>query len=213
MARKKAIVFIDGNNLYHNLKQSYVKPSSIHLEKLSDAICEHYTCQRVKTIYYNSIPSIADGEETYYKHLKFLDSVKKFQRFEVKTRKLQRNSTQERLQIMNQELKSLGLCSTCLPIIKTHWNDYIGSVDKKEKGVDVLIAVDMIELGLVKKEAEMCILLSGDADFIPALDVLNSNNIEVGSASMAKGYSFDLRQKHKWFILDKQFIIKNCSRQ
>ena len=73
---KRAIVFIDGNNLYHNLKATGIKPSDINLEKLSDFVCRRFKCTRLKTIYYNSIPNIKDSESTYYKHMEWNFSVK-----------------------------------------------------------------------------------------------------------------------------------------
>ena len=39
---KKAIIFIDGNNLYHNIKQMKIKPSNLDFKKLVDFICKHF---------------------------------------------------------------------------------------------------------------------------------------------------------------------------
>lgn len=136
MSKGKAIVFIDGNNLYHNLKATFIQPSTIHLGKLSDYVTEHFGYERLRTVYYNSMPSIADGEEVYYGHVKFLEDVKKLPNFEVKIRKLQRSSPFERVQTVHREVDNLGLCKICLPIVKAHWKDYIGSINVREKGID-----------------------------------------------------------------------------
>jgi uncharacterized LabA/DUF88 family protein len=213
MSNRQAIVFIDGNNLYHNLKATFIQPSVIHLGKLSDFICEHFGCERIKTIYYNSVPSIADGEEVYYGHMKFLEDVKKLPNFEVKTRKLQRSSTFERVQTVHREVDSLGLCKICLPIVKSHWKDYICSINVREKGIDVMIAIDIIKLGLVDKAFDAYILISGDADFIPVMDLLKNSGKTAFSACTAKGYSYELRKTHGWFILDKEQILKKCSKK
>ncbi len=207
------IVFIDGNNLYHNLKGSFINPGSIDLIKLSELVCEHFNCVRLKTIYYNSVPSIADGEETYYKHIKFLGEVKKLLNFEVRTRKLQRSSTNEKVQLINKELSALGLCETCLPIVKVHWEDYIGAVNIREKGIDVMISADMIKAALIDKACDACILISGDADFIPSMDLIKKSGKAVFSACTAKGYSFDLRNAHGWFILDKKLLKESCAKK
>ncbi len=66
---------------------------------------------RGKTIYYNSVPSITDGEEMYYKHMKFLSELRSFPDFEVKTRKLQRSSTEEIIQEKKELVATLGLCN------------------------------------------------------------------------------------------------------
>ena len=86
---KLAIVFIDGNNLYHNLRASRIKPSSIDLQKLSQLVCERFKCIYKKTEYYNSIPDIRDGQETYYQHMKFLVQIRSLPISGLKTRKLQ----------------------------------------------------------------------------------------------------------------------------
>lgn len=209
---KRAIVFIDGNNLYHNLKATGIKPGDINLEKLSDFICRRFNCTRIKTIYYNSIPNIKDSESTYYKHMEFLSKIKRMKNFEIKTRKLQRNSTQEKLQIIKKEIAALKLCELCKPVVETHWNDYIGQINVKEKGIDVMIAVDMIHSAIINSECDRIILISGDADFIPAMDLIKSKGKEICSSSVAKGYSYELRSKHQWFILDRALLLKNCAK-
>ncbi len=205
-----AIVFIEGNNFYHNLAASYIKPSAIHFGRLSEFLCEHFGFRHKKSFYYNSIPSIADGKDIYFSHMKFLDEVKNLPKFEVRTRKLQRHSAEERVRIVHEEVSKLGLCKMCEPVVLAHWKDYLGSTNVKEKGIDVQIAVDMIKNCLIDKECGVCILVSGDADFIPALDLIKLMGKEVFTASLAKGYSYELRSKHSWFILDKKLIIDKC---
>ncbi len=209
---RKSIVFIDGNNLYHNLKSSWIKPGSINLEKLSKWVANHFNCELVKVIYYNSVPSIRDGKENYYGHMKFINEVTNYPNFKVKTRKLQRNSTEEKLKIIKDEVSVLGLCKLCKPLVITQWEDYIGSVNAKEKGIDILIAIDMVTASIIEKECEACILISGDADFSPCLSLLKSKGVWVATSMTAKGYSFELRDKFPWFIMDKKKLIDNCSK-
>ena len=115
--QKKAIVFIDGNNFYHTLKDSFIRPSSINISKVSQLVCNHFNCQLIRSIYYNSVPSIEDGKDIYYNHLKHLDEVRRYPNFEVKTRKLQRLSNKEAITIMNNEVSRLGLCDVCKPCL------------------------------------------------------------------------------------------------
>ncbi len=207
---KKAIIFFDGNNFYHNLKVTFINPGSVHMGKVSQLVGDHFKCDVVKSIYYNSVPSIEDGKDKYYKHMKFLSEVGSYQNFEVKTRKLQRLSNKEAINVMNHEVSNLGLCKICKPIVLSHWADYIGSVSVKEKGIDVLICVDMIKLCLLEKKCDACIVVSGDADFIPALELLRNSGIWVATAMTAKGYSFDIRRNFPWFILDKDLLKDKC---
>ena len=200
---KSAIVFIDGNNFYHNVKQMGVKPSHIDFVKLSEFVCSHYGFKRKKTIYYNSVPSIKDGELLYYKHMEFLSEIEKLPKFIVKKRKLQRHSTQEIMLQKRALIDSMDFCDKCQPLVEVMCNDCVGNVKKREKGIDVMIAVDMIHYSLVKNKCDCCILISGDADYIHALDLINNCKKEAVTAMVPKGYSFELRDKHKYFIIGK----------
>ena len=212
MTEHTAIVFIDGSNLYHNPKASSIRPSSIDILKLSDLVSEHFGCKRVKTIYYNSIPDSRDGKEKLASHLRFLDKLRALPDFKVKTRKLQKNSTREVLNGKVKKIYGLALCETCKGLVEANCKDCIGDFKVKEKGVDTIIAVDMINLSLIEKECDYCILISGDADFIPAMDLIKNGGKVPLSAALVKGYSYELRNKHGWFILDRQLVIDKCSK-
>ena len=75
--KKKAIVFVDGNNWYHNIKSIVSKPKSIDFRKLSSLIGEHFDMEILEIRYYNSTPDIELGEENYYKHMVFLADLKR----------------------------------------------------------------------------------------------------------------------------------------
>lgn len=209
----EAIIFIDGNNFYHNVKLTGIRPSTIDFEKLSRKVCAHFNCKlkEIKGIkYYNSVPSIKDGVEVYNKHVSFLNDLKKNTIFDVKTRKLQRRSTAELLQEKQLIVQNLNLCKICLPLVEANCGDCIGMIQKKEKGIDVSIAVDMLNSCVIKNECDCCILISGDADFVPSLEIIRKTGKAVFSVSLTKGYSFDLRAKFKYKILNKDFLLNNC---
>ncbi len=175
MSKRRAIAFIDGNNLYHNLKSFSVKPGQIDLSRLSESVCRHFDCEMGAARYYNSIPSIHDGEETYRRHMHFLDRVASLPKFTVHTRKLQ-------------------------------------PMTRKEKGIDVMIAVDMLNLCVLKDECDCCILVSGDTDFIPSAEIITGYGKEVFSAFIPYGYSTELRNKLRFFVMGESFIKGNCLR-
>ena len=52
----------------------------------------------------------------------------------------------------------------------------------KEKGIDVLLVVDMIKTALSKKYNTL-IILSGDADFAPAIEFAKSLGMKYGESS------------------------------
>lgn len=76
-----------------------------------------------------------------------------------------------------------------------------------------MIATDIIKLGLVDNAFDACMLVSGDADFIPVMDLVRNSGKIAFSACTAKGYSYELRKAHGWFILDKEQIVKKCSKK
>ena len=213
MPSKSAIIFIDGNNWYHNVKKFISKPGDIDLTKLSYFIANYFKVEVVEIFYYNSIPDIRDGELMYYRHMMFLSSLEK-EGIKVKTRKLQTNSTKE---LRNEKIiliNSLDLCDNCKPIVKQSFLDEIGSIQKKEKGVDIMIAIDMIKKCIIDKECDCCILISGDADFIPAMQVIKDSGREVITSNVAYGYSRELRKgDFRYLILNRKILMDNCLKE
>ncbi len=174
MEKRRAIIFIDGSNWYHNSK-SVIKPGKIDFVKLSKFICIHFNFNLKEIRYYNSVPHLFDGEEIYHKHIKFLEDLKK-QGIIVKTRKLKK--------IIKNEISV-------------------------EKGVDVLISADMIKKSLVDNDCEVCILISGDADFIPVMEIIKESKKEAISCCVIQGYGRELLQgKFRYLILKKEDLEK-----
>lgn len=173
--RKRVLVFIDGNNWYHNLKNS-IKPSKICFKKLAKFICNYFDLELIKIRYYNSVPDIKNGKENYYKHQKFLSELKK-EGIIVKTRKLK--------EIKDKEINI-------------------------EKGIDVMIASDMINQCLIEKTCDCCVLISGDADFIPAMQIIKNSKREVLTSSVIKGYSRELMQGKFRFLILKERDLNQC---
>src|SRR3989344_1454028 len=90
---KRALVFVDANNWYHNIKK-YFEPGQVDIQKIAELLCtvKKYKLQGIK--WYASTPSIADGEAAYYRHMSFLQGLEK-KGINVITRKLQRISNKE----------------------------------------------------------------------------------------------------------------------
>ncbi|MBD3253023.1 NYN domain-containing protein [Candidatus Pacearchaeota archaeon] len=206
---KKAVIFIDGNNLYHNLKQIRIKPSNLDFKKLAVFICRIFKCDLQEVRYYNSMPTLRDGKELYYSHLGFLDDLRKTPKFTILIRKLQVHSTKELLKEQQDLINSMDLCEKCKPIVKENLLDAIGNVKKKEKGVDVMLSVDLVEYA-IKNKAETLIVFSGDADFVPAMKLARENKKEILSISLARGYSLDLRNNFNFFAIGKNRIMESC---
>jgi uncharacterized LabA/DUF88 family protein len=201
---KKAIIFIDANNWYHNVKK-YFKPSKIDITKVSNLIAKEKGLKILDIRWFVSVPSIADGEAMYYKHMSFLSHLRK-QNIKVITRKLQRLSNNELKKKRQKFIESWDLCKLCKPIVEESFLD-IADHQKKEKGIDVWIAIDMVKETILKN-IDCVVLISGDADFVPAFDLIKEFKKEVLSASVPSGYSRELREKFPSFILGKEKLIK-----
>ncbi|HDL02228.1 MAG TPA: NYN domain-containing protein, partial [Candidatus Pacearchaeota archaeon] len=167
MTTKKAIVFVDANNWYHNLKYS-VKPSNVDICKLGEFLSEKYDFDVLEIRWYASVPDIEDNKLKYLMHMKFLGHLKKC-RVKVVTRKLQKLSGKELKRKRREMVESWDLCEVCTPIVNEAFLD-IADNQKKEKGIDVWVAVDMVKAAI--DGVDVCVLVSGDADFVPAFNLI-----------------------------------------
>jgi uncharacterized LabA/DUF88 family protein len=187
----------------------HIRAGDVDFLKLSELVCSLFGCRMKKTIYYNSVPDIRDGKDMYYSHVKFLGGIAKLPRFEVRTRKLQKHSTLEIREEKMNMLKLLDLCGKCRAVVESACMECVGGFKKKEKGIDVMIAVDMLEHA-IRDQCDACILISGDADFVPALKLVEKSGKKAFSAFMPKGYSFELRDKFAFRVLGRDTLTEKC---
>jgi len=202
---KEAIVFVDANNWYHNVKLLF-RPSSISITKISNLICKNLKLDLKEIRWYASIPDIADGDKTYYDHMNFLALLEK-EGVKVITRKLQRLSAKEILKKKRETIDSLDLCDNCKQLIEASFLD-LADIKRKEKGIDVWVAIDLIKKSMVDNECDVCILISGDGDFVPAVKLIKEAGKEVLSAFVPFGYSSELRNSTSYFIIRKETLTK-----
>lgn len=202
---KRAIVFVDANNWYHNVKK-FFEPGDVDIIKVANFLCEVKGFKLQETRWYASIPSIADGAPMYYRHMNFLEHLQK-DGVKVITRKLQRLSNKEAIEKKKQTIDNLDLCKNCKPLVESVFLD-LSDIKKKEKGIDVWAAIDMVKESAIDKNCDVCILISGDADFVPALNLVKSQGNEVLTAMVPYGYSTELRMTFPYFILRKETLMK-----
>ena len=203
---KKAIVFVDANNWYHNVKK-YYEPSQIDITKLAKFLCEIKKYQLVDIRWYASIPSITDGERMYYNHMGFLEGLEK-KGVKIITRKLQKLSNKEILKRKQETINNLDFCKVCRKLAEANFLD-LADIKRKEKGIDVWVAIDMLNLAIIENQCEVCILISGDADFVPALEIIKNKGKEILTAMTSLGYSRELIEKFPYFILRDE-TLKRC---
>ena len=205
---KKAIVFVDANNFYHCVKK-IISPSVLDINKIVGELCKIKDFNLIDIYWYASIPDINDGIEQYDRHRGFLLELEK-RGVKVVRRKLQKVSKKEMDKKKNFIFSKVSFCESCKSLFSKYLNLFFS--DKKEKGIDVWCAVDMIDKSCMKDECDVCILISGDADFVPALELIERESKKVLVASPHFGFSKELRDKFEYFIL-KEEILTRCLRE
>jgi len=202
---KKAIFFFDANNWYHNVK-GYHNPSEIDIQKLVNHFCKIKNYELIEIRWYASVPSIDDGSNIYYRHISYLESLRK-KGINVITRKLQKLSNKEILKQKQNLINDLDLCESCQKLVEANFLD-LADIKRKEKGIDMWIGVDMLNLSVIQKQCNVCFLISGDADFVPALNILKDNNIEILTAMTSRGYARELIKSFPYFIIKNETLLR-----
>jgi len=201
---KKAIIFVDANNWYHNLKRLFT-PSKIDIKKIAEFISEEKNLEILEILWYASVPDIEINKIVYLHHMNFLSGLRK-RGVKVITRKLQKLSSKEIKKKRQQFIEDWDLCKICKPIVESSFLDMSDNF-QKEKGIDVWIAIDMVKEA-IKGGIDTAILISGDADFVPAFSLIKEIGKDVLSCSVPRGYSNELRQKFPYLILTKEILTK-----
>jgi len=202
---KKAIFFFDANNWYHNVK-NYYDPSEIDILKLVNLLCKAKNYDLLEIRWYASVPSISDGEDIYYRHISYLDNLEK-KGVKVIRRKLQKLSNKEILKRKQETINNIDFCKVCKELVEANFLD-LADIKRKEKGIDVWIGVDMLNLSIIENKCDTCVLISGDADFVPALEIIKNKGKEVLTAMTSYGYSRELIKKFPFFIIKNETLLK-----
>ncbi|NPE26856.1 NYN domain-containing protein [Methanococcoides sp. SA1] len=157
MNNQRVAIFIDGSNLYHNLKRYKIKST---FEEIINKV--ETKREIVDIFYYTALLDKKIDEKRYQSHKTFLDKIKRIPNFNVVLCKLRR--------IMLED----------------------GSTDFAIKGDDVHLATDLIR-GLYEDLYDIAIVVSGDADFIPAIKLAQKNGKKIINAFFPKSSSYQLR--------------------
>ena len=72
-----------------------------------------------------------------------------------------------------------------------------------------MISADMVSKTLVEDQCDCCVLITGDSDFVPVMQLIKNAKKEVLTASVLKGYARELLQgAFRFWMLKKQDINK-----
>lgn len=147
----KVAIFIDGGYLSKVLNDSFGSPK-IDFSKLSNYLAGGQSILR--TYYYNCMPyksqTPTKGELARYTGMqKFIDALQRLDRYEVRLGKLEYR----------------GRKQDGAPIFQ-------------QKRVDILLGCDLVLLA-AKQRIEKAILITGDSDFIPAIEIAKNEGVEI----------------------------------
>lgn len=188
----KAMLFIDGSNFYHSLKEQKCLPFDVDsFSKLFEKLSELYDIQKI--YFYDAIKNIVRDPEGYSKQQGFharllgLDS-----KIIIRTRKLRYLADINDDKIRHCGKKA-GIDDSSIKKLRNFLTE-MGMIKlTKEKGVDVQLVVDAIEEARKGGNIHI-IILSGDADFVPAVNLLKIYKAKVINLHSYRGSSTELRK-------------------
>lgn len=202
--KKKAILFIDSSNVYHSLKENELF-DDFSYKWLFEELSKEYEVS--KTFFYDAIKNEKIEPTGFVKQQRFhAELEKEIPNIVIQHRKLKYNNIRKRAE---EAKENCDFCENC----KNKVDDFLKEAGlnkiSREKGIDVMLVIDMIK-GAFQEKYETALLFTGDADFVPAVELVQNLKKEVINIHLYLGSSIELRKKCDKHILmtkDKEKII------
>ncbi|MFH0970314.1 MAG: NYN domain-containing protein [Candidatus Diapherotrites archaeon] len=187
MTKKRVHLFVDGSNFYHGLKQNnFYKLFSY--STFFQQLNKKYNIEKV--YFYDAIKNMDIEPEQYSKQQVFHARLQKdIPGLVLRTRKLKYLFANDRLE---NAKKNASFCASCQPKLIQFLQDAGLQKLSKEKGIDILLVTDMVK-GAFQDRYDIALLASGDADFVPAVDLVQSLKKSVVNLHFYAGSSSELR--------------------
>ncbi len=147
----RALLLIDGGYLDF-LQRSFGSPR-LDYGRMAYTICDHFGFTLLRCVYFNCLPYLSgnptpEEQEAYRRKEGFYQRLQRLDRFEVKLGRLAFRGMDE---------------NTGKPVLE-------------QKQVDVLLAIEMV-YAAARRSVDAIILLSGDGDFLPALELVKREGL------------------------------------
>tara|TARA_Y100000310_G_scaffold344591_1_gene458182 strand:- start:9771 stop:10364 length:594 start_codon:yes stop_codon:yes gene_type:complete len=178
---KRVILFIDGSNFYYGLKSIY--GNSKELSNFNFKKLGKILAEGrelLEIFYYNAPLDYTKSPEKYAKQQKFFEKIKSTGKVKLILSRLQKRK-----------------------IKGTEKYYYV------VKGDDIHIAADMIK-GAYENHYDIAVLVSGDADFIPAVSIVQEKEKNVENIYFKKSLSWHLKQKCNKSLKLTRKILDRC---
>jgi uncharacterized LabA/DUF88 family protein len=178
---EKALLLIDGGYLDF-LQRSYGSPR-LDYGRMAGAICDHFGYRLLRCVYFNCLPYLSNSptpeeQESYRKKEGFYQRLQKLERFEVKLGRLAFRGLDE---------------TTGKPVLE-------------QKQVDVLLASEMV-YAAARRSVDAIILLSGDGDFLPAVELVKREGLSFGLAHGPRSGSVLTVHESLWEAADMRLPL------
>lgn len=192
---KKAFLFIDGSNFYHVLRASNLLPV-FDYASLVGVLRKEYDIQKV--LFYDATKDRIIEPKQYSAQQAFHEKLhKSIPELSLRTRKLK--YLRENREMMDA-LGKVSFCKACAQKARQFLADAGLMRLKKEKGIDVLLVADMIKHAF-QGEYDFALLATGDADFVPAVELVQQLGKKVVNIHFYSNSATELRVKSDSHIL------------
>ena len=203
---ERAVIFIDGNNFYHGMKELGLPSTELHYEKLSRKLVLNREWKETR-YYIGQVRQ--EGDLTRYAHQRrFLHVLQQFENVRCFKGRVENRPAERTAKELTRWLNALSdrenvsisgeLIGELRKIAEKKTVQYV------EKAVDVMIATDMVSMAY-KKEYDVAYLLSADGDFTPAVNEVRKIGSKVFVASPIEGYQIS-RVANTFIRLDRDFF-------
>ncbi|MCM8829498.1 MAG: NYN domain-containing protein [Candidatus Omnitrophica bacterium] len=202
---ERVTIFIDGSNFYHGVKEN-IKKTNIDFMKFAQKLCGKR--QLCGVYYYNAPLKKEFNFEQYKTQQKFFNYIQNLPGFNLKLGHLEfREILIEKEKIILESLDGqfyeVDTIDEVKKLCKRENTIFWGRISPTkypiEKGVDILLACDMLSLAY-NDAYDTAILVSGDGDFAYVIKNIKLLNKKVEVAYFPKRRCWHLRQVSDKFI-------------
>lgn len=185
----RVMIFIDGHNLYRSVGDLLGSRRNIDYKTLSEKLTGEHR-QLIRAYYYDSPPyrdPNADFSPEQSAKQRVLAAIEALPFYRVVLGK----------SVLRQAAPH-DTCPNCGARLQAHY---------EQKGVDVQLAVDMVRLAL-RNAFDTAILVSGDSDFVSAVQVVQDQGKQVEIAFPSLDRSRELRDTcDDALVLTREFML------
>jgi uncharacterized LabA/DUF88 family protein len=184
--RDLAIFFVDGANFYKHLKRSDVRANAVDIDKVADKLAGPRKVVQIR--YY--LPELdRSAGPAFIANRDQLADLRKRPRVQVCLGYMQKDMEENPFATeVIEYLKNAPMGTPGLLLVELTKRAIACQkvTTYKEKGVDVALACDMVELALENKY-DVAYLISADGDFFPAVNMVQARDKRVFAAGPAIG--------------------------